>query len=257
MEWARKGAWLIPIVFLSTVARADFAPVSQARSVQVSASETFTQDGVPGSQSQSDSRMATEFSPFTASLVADAGLGRATADQTSQIAALSISASGSVTASASLSSPQDTHFIGSGTSSGSSSFSFTFDLGSPTAVSLDATLISDGSDPPGGTNLTSFSFVGPAGAIIDFSTTSPLSRNTIPFTYADTLAAGRYTLSASATANAPPPAPDPIQAASGAESSSFSFTLQVVPEPGMCATLVLALTIVGNGRRRPVGASPA
>ena len=253
MNGVRTGAWLIPIALMSTAVRADFAPVSQARSVQVSASETFTQDGMPRGLSRNDTRMAGDFAPFTASLVADAGLGRATADHMSQISPLIISASGSVTASASLSSPQDTHFIGSGTSSGSSSFSYTFDLSTPTAVSLDAMLISDGSDPPSGTNLTSFSFVGPTGAIIDFSTTSPISRNTIPFTYADTLAAGRYTLAASASANATPPAPDPTQAASGAESSSFSLTLQVVPEPGALLIPAVVLTMMIRRRPRTIG----
>jgi len=247
MRGVGVAAAVTVVVIFAARAPAQLLLVDQARSAQVSASETYTQNGVPGNQMQSDSRAANDFAPFSVSLAADAGLGKSTADQNSQISSLLVSAAGGATATASLSSPQDPTFVGSGTSTGASSFSFTFDLAAPTQVALDAMLVTDGSDAPSGANLASFKFTGPAGAIIDFSTTSPVSRNSIPFTYGDVLAAGRYTLAATATADAPPPAADPNQAASGSEAASFSFTFQVVPEP---AWIGIVLLPAGCTRRR-------
>src|SRR5438270_854922 len=127
MRWSAGFVWVGVVLLNGAAVRGDLVPVSQARSVQVAATESYTQDGVPGSRIDRDSKAAADFLPFLVSLTADAGLGSSAGDQTSQIAPLLVTVSGHIMTRGSLSPPQDQHFNGSGSGTGSSSFSLTFD----------------------------------------------------------------------------------------------------------------------------------
>ena len=245
----RRGAGFLSagiLLLVSAAGRADIVPVSQARSVQVSASETYVQDGSPGSDQKSDSQAAADFQPFATSLTAPThfSLGSGTADQASQIGPTLVNANGHVTTLGSSTPTGNAHLQGAGSGTGSTSFSLTFDLTEPTTVNLNALLISDGSNLPDGMNLASMKLTGPMGAIFDLSTTSPISKNTIPFTYADQLGAGRYTVEASALGTAPPPVAPGV---SGTENASFEFTLQV-PEPSWLCTQLGAMVMLMRRR---------
>lgn len=114
-------------------------PVSQARSVQASASQTGHFDTTPVDASSYDSKMAAGFAPFDALASAAVTYASAGANQKSQIAPLAVSASRGVGAF-SLTPHEMGHGGAVGVATGSSNFSFTFDVAVPTPVSLDAML---------------------------------------------------------------------------------------------------------------------
>ena len=213
-------------VLLATFsARAQIVPVTQMRSVQVSASDTYTyrnpQTGVVthGSDNPSDSKVAPDFAPFESSLmVAAPEFGRASADQTSSTTPTIISAVGHAVASGGY--YGGNYFSGSGGGYGSSSFSLVFDLSSASDVEIDGTLMYR--------SPTSLQLTGPNGFIFN-----PMPSSS-PFTWTDELPSGRYTIEARASAAV---FGDPPNGGVGSDSESFQFTLKVVPEPQLCAAM--------------------
>jgi hypothetical protein len=195
----------------------DFAPTSQARSVDVTVTQHTlvcwpppTGCTVQSTSSQSDPHSAPDFSPFSATAVVPPFTG-SSASQDSSISASSITARGSVedTGSASLTTPPNVYTEVESTAG--SHFSTSFDVAEPTPYSLSGSVRASGGLSANSSAHVTLRTAGgqvlaEVSAATDPDCADPSCADVGPFPIArvGVLPAGSYVLEAAASGNAMP-----------------------------------------------------